>query len=188
MITTSDFKKGVRILLAGEPFVIEDYSVHTPSARGAATLVRCKLRSITKGNQVDKTFKAGEKFEVPDVSFCNIQYLYDDGSSCHFMDTTSYEQFEMSYESIEDVRPWLVEEMQVQAITWNGNIVGVNLPIHVGVEVDMVSGGAKGDTASGRTLQDALLTNGVTIKVPLFVEAGQKITVDPRTREFVKRT
>jgi len=188
MITTSDFKKGTRLLVDGEPYSIEDFTVQSPSARGAATLVRCKLRNIVAGNLLDKTFKAGEKFEVPDVAFRKIQYLYDDGETCHFMDTSSYEQFELAHDTIDDVRPWLVEEMELQAVLWNGRCVGVNLPLHVVAEVDMVGGGSRGDTATGRTLKDATLTNGITIKVPLFVENGEKVVVDPRTREFVRRS
>lgn len=187
MITTSDFKRGSRILLDGEPYAVEEFTLQTPSARGAATLVRTKLRGIVSGTLVDKTFKAGEKFEVPDVAFRTIQFLYDDGSACHFMDTESYEQFELAHDAVEDVRPWLVEEMALQAVLWNGNCVGVNLPIHVTAQVDMVGGGSRSDTASGRNLKEATLTNGLTIKVPLFVESGERVVVDPRTREFVRR-
>ena len=187
MITTSDFKRGTRLLMDGEPYSVEEFTVQSPSARGAATLVRCKLRNFVHGNLVDKTFKAGEKFEVPDVAFRKIQFLYDDGSSCHFMDVESYEQFELAHEAIEDVRPWLVAEMEVQAILWNGKCVDVNLPIHVVAEVDMVGGGSRADTASGRNLKDATLTNGITIKVPLFIENGERIVVDPKTRDFIRR-
>ncbi len=187
MITTADFKRGTRLMMDGEPYSVEDFTVQSPSARGAATLVRCKLRNFVHGNLVDKTFKAGEKFEVPDVGFRKIQYLYDDGSACHFMDLETYEQIELPHDALEDVRPWLVEEMEVQATLWNGRCVGVSLPIHVVAEVDMVGGGSRGDTATGRTLKDATLTNGLTIKVPLFVESGEKIVVDPKTREFVRR-
>jgi elongation factor P len=187
VISTSDFKKGSRILLDGQPYTVEDFTVQTPSARGAATLVRCKLRGIVDGVLVDKTFKSGERFETPDVAFRKIQYLYDDGTACHFMDTASYEQFELANDTIEDVRPWLVEEMELQAVMWDGRCVGVNLPIHVVAEVDMVGGGSRSDTASGRNLKEATLTNGLTIKVPLFIESGEKIVVDPKTREFVRR-
>ena len=182
-----EIKNGAILNYNDAPVIIESVSVQSPSARGAATLVRCKLRNFIHGNLVDKTFKAGEKFEVPDVAFRKIQFLYDDGSACHFMDVESYEQFELPHESIEDVRPWLVAEMEVQASLWNGKCVDVSLPIHVVAEVDMVGGGSRGDTATGRTLKDATLTNGLTIKVPLFVENGEKIVVDPKTREFVRR-
>jgi elongation factor P len=187
VITTSEFKKGGRILFDGEPHTIEDYSVQTPSARGASTLVRCKLRNIVTGLLVERTFKAGEKFEVPDVSFRRVQYLYDDGEACHFMDTASYEQCSLTHETIEEIRPWLVEEMQLDSVTWDGKVVGLKLPIYVEAVVDVVGAGSRGDTVSGKTLKDATLTNGRTIKVPLFIESGERILVDPTTGEFVRR-
>jgi len=187
MINTGDFKKGTRILVDGEPWSIENVTVQTPSARGAATLVRCKLRNIVTAALLERTFKGGDKFEVPDVSLRKVQFLYDDGESCHFMETESYEQFELPNDGIEDIRPWFVEEMQLDSVLWNGNIVGVTLPLHVEGVVDMVGGGSRSDTAGGRNLKDATLTNGLTIKVPLFVENGEKILVDPSTGEFVRR-
>ncbi len=187
MLSTSDFKKGARILVEGEPYVLEDYTVQTPSARGAATLVRCKLRSVVRGNLLDKTFKAGEKFEVPDVSYRRVQFMYDDGESCHFMDTATYDQFAMPHETIDDLVAWLTEGMQLDSVVWDGRVVGVDLPQYVVAEVDLVGAGARSDTATGRTLKDATLTNGVTLKVPLFIESGERVLVDPRTREFVRR-
>ena len=187
MISTGDFKRGTRILVDGAPCSIENLSVQTPSARGAATLVRCKLRNIVTGALLEKTFKGGDKFEVPDVSLRKVQFLYDDGTSCHFMETESYEQFELPNDGIEGIRPWLVEEMQVDSVLFNGRIVGVTLPVHVEAVVDMVGGGSRSDTAGGKNLKDATLTNGVTIKVPLFIENGEKVLVDPATGEFVRR-
>jgi elongation factor P len=187
MISTGDFKRGTRILVDGEPCSIENISVQTPSARGAATLVRCKLRNIVTGTQLERTFKGGEKFEVPDVSLRKVQFLYDDGHSCHFMETESYEQFELANDGIEAIRPWFVEEMQLDSVLWNGKIVGVTLPVHVEAVVDMVGGGSRSDTAGGKNLKEATLTNGLTIKVPLFVENGERILVDPATGEFVRR-
>jgi elongation factor P len=187
MITTGDFKRGTRILVDGEPCSIESLSVSSPTARGAATLVRCKLRNIVTGVQVDRTFKGGEKFEMPDVSLRKIQFLYDDGTSCHFMENESFEQFELAHDGIEDIRPWLVEEMQLDSVLFNGKVVGVTLPLHVEAEVDMVGGGSRNDTAGGKNLKEATLTNGQTVMVPLFVENGEKILVDPATGEFVRR-
>jgi elongation factor P len=187
MISTSDFKKGARILVDGEPYSIESISISTPTARGAATLVRCKLRNIVSGVQTDKTFKGGDKFQVPDVSMRKIQFLYDDGESCHFMDTENYDQFSMANESIEDIRPWLVEEMRLDSVLWNDNVTGVSLPQYVEAVVDMVGAGSRNDTAGGKNLKEATLTNGLTIKVPLFIDSGEKIVVDPSTGEFVKR-
>lgn len=187
MISTGDFKKGARIVVDGEPYTIEDYTVQTPSARGAATLVRTKLRNLVSGTLLEKTFKSGEKFEVPDVVLAPCQFLYDDGESCHFMNVNSYDQFELSHDTIDELVPWLVEGMQLNSVIWNGNVVGVGLPQYVEAEVDMVGAGSKSDTATGRTLKDAVLTNGLTIKVPLFIESGERIVVDPRSREFVRR-
>ena len=187
MITTGDFKKRTRILVDGEPFAIETIAVQTPSARGAATLVRCKLRSIVSGTLVERTFKGGEKFEVPDVSLRKVQFMYDDGEACHFMETESYEQFELTNERIEEIRPWLAEGIQLDSVLWDGRVVDVSLPTHVEAVVDMVGGGSRGDTAGGKNLKEATLTNGLTVKVPLFIENGEKILVDPATGDFVRR-
>lgn len=187
MISTGEFKRGARILVDGEPFAIESMSVHSPSARGAATLVRCKLRNIVSGVLVDKTFKGGDKFEVPDVSLRKIQFLYDDGESCHFMDTASYEQFALADETIEEIKPWLSGDMQLDSVLWNGKVVGVSLPQHVEAVVDMVGAGSRSDTAGGKNVKEATLTNGMSIKVPLFIDSGEKILVDPATGEFVRR-
>lgn len=187
MLSTSDFKKGLRILMDGEPYALEDYSVQTPSARGAATLVRAKLRNMIRGALVDKTFKAGEKFEEPDVKLRQVQFLYDDGEASHFMDTQSYDQFSLADEQLGDAVPWLTEGLQCWSVIFNGRAVGVNLPPFVEAEIEMVGGGARGDTASGKNLKDATLTNGKTVKVPLFIESGERIVVDTRTWEFAKR-
>ena len=187
MISTGDFKRGGRVLLDGEPYTIEEFTVQTPSARGAATLVRCKLRGVLNGTLVDRTFKGGDKFEVPDVGFRQVQYLYGDGDSSHFMDVASYEQFALPNERLGDMVPWLTEGLQLSSVVWDGNVVGVDLPQYVEAQVDMVGGGSRSDTASGKNLKEATLTNGQRIRVPLFVESGERILVNPRTQEFVRR-
>jgi elongation factor P len=187
MISTTDFKRGARLLIDGEPYQLDDYQVQTPSARGAATLVRCKLRHIVSGSLLDKTFKAGEKFEEPDVAFRQVQFLYGDGESSHFMDAGSYEQFAVANERIADLVPWLTDGVALNAVYWNGAVAGISLPQYVEAEVDMVGAGARSDTASGKNLKEAVLTNGVTIRVPLFIESGERVLVDPKTLEFVRR-
>jgi elongation factor P len=187
MIATSDFKRGLRILVDAEPYTIEEYTVQTPSARGAATLVKVRLRNIVTGQVSDRTFKAGEKFEEPDVAIRPVQFLYQDADGCHFMDRQTYDQFALGPDVLGEAVPWLGDQLELTGVFFNGNAVGVNLPTFVEAEVDMVGGGSKGDTASGKNLKDATLTNGRTIKVPLFVEAGEKILVDTRTWEFARR-
>src|SRR5206468_10137702 len=95
MLTTGDFKKGLRVEVDGEPYVILDYTVQTPSARGSATLVKAKVRNILTGAVFDRTFRSGDKFEEPDLRMSQVQYLYSDGGDYHFMDTASYEQFQL---------------------------------------------------------------------------------------------
>lgn len=187
MITTTDFKRGARLMVDGQPYHLEDYQVQTPSARGAATLVRCKLRHIVDGSLLDKTFKAGEKFEEPDVAFRQVQFLYGDGDSSHFMDLGTYDQFALPNERIEDMVPWLTDGLQMNAVYWNGSVAGINLPQYVEARIDMVGAGSRSDTASGKNLKDATLANGLTIRVPLFIESGERVVVDPRTLEFIRR-
>lgn len=187
MIATGDFKRGARILVDGEPFTIEDHTVQTPSARGAATLVKVRLRHIVTAQVSDRTFKAGERFEEPDVSIRNVQYLYADADGHHFMDGESYEQFALSADDLGDAAPWLTDNLECTATIYNGRAVGVTLPAFVEAVVDMVGAGSKADTASGKNTKDAVLTNGQTIRVPLFVESGEHVLVDTRTWEFAKR-
>jgi len=188
MLTTADFKKGLRILVEGEPFLVMDYTVQTPSARGAATLVRTKLRNIVTGAVFDRTFKSGEKFEEPDVQLRQVQYLYGDGEAHHFMDVGSYEQFALTAEQLgDDSVPWLTEGLEARAVLFNGAVVNIELPAFVEALVDMAGAGSRGDTASGKNLKEAVLTNGVRVKVPLFVESGDRIVIDTRTGEFSRR-
>ena len=187
MLTTGDFKRGLRVLFDGAPYVVEDFTVQSPSARGAATLVKARLRNIVTGTIRDCTFKSGEKFDEPDVAYRQVQFLYGDGEACHFMDLQSYEQFTLPVVQLEDTVPWFTENMELSAVVWNGEAVGVSLPSFVEATVDMVGAGSRGDTASGKNLKEATLTNGRTLKVPLFVEAGEKLLVDTRTWEFSRR-
>ena len=187
MISTADFKRGQRVLIDGEPYLIEEHTVQTPSARGAATLVKVRLRNIVTRQISDRTFKGGEKFEEPDVAIRAVQFLYRDGDGSHFMDQETYDQFTLGDVVLGESAPWLNDQLALTGIFFNGNAVGVDLPTFVEAEIDMVGGGSKGDTASGKNLKDATLTNGKTLKVPLFIESGEKVLVDTRTWEFARR-
>ena len=187
MIATGDFKRGARILVDGEPYTIDEYTTQSPSARGAATLVKARLRHVVTGQVSDRTFKAGERFDEPDVAIRTVQYLYRDGDDFHFIDQQSYDQFTLGGDVLGEITPWLTENLEVTAVLYNGHAVGVTLPAFIEAEVDTVGGGSRGDTASGKNLKDATLTNGETIKVPLFIESGERILVDTRTWEFSRR-
>lgn len=187
MITTSDFKRGIQILVDGQPFSVLDYTVQSPSARGAATLVRAKVRNILTGAVLDKTFKAGEKFDEPDVETREAQYLYEAGGEYNFLDQESFEQFALTAETLGDATGYLIENTIVEALYYNGNVVSVELPQFVELEVVEVESATRGDTAAGKVLKDAKIETGATVKVPLYLERGERIVVDTTTGDFVKR-
>jgi elongation factor P len=187
MLTTGDFKKGLRILIEREPYEVMDYTVQTPTARGSATLVRTKVRNILTGSVFDKTFKSGEKFEEPDLVMRTVQFLYKDGSDFHFMDLESYEQFHLPGEQVGDHGQWLTDGASLRSILFNGSVAGIELPQFMEFDIESTEPAVRGDTASGRVMKDAVLPTGAVVKVPLYMEAGERILVSTQTGEFVKR-
>jgi len=187
MLTTADFKKGLRILIDGEPYSVVDYTVQTPSARGAATLVRAKVRNYLTGAVFDRTFKSGEKFDAPDLQRRAVQFLYRDGEDLHFMDNESYEQFQLPAEQLGDAAGWLSDGMGVHAIVFNGQVVNVEVPRFLEVEIVETEPGLRGVTASGKSFKDATVRGGAVIKVPLYIEAGERIEVDIEELRFIRR-
>ena len=187
MISTSDFKKGIQILVDGQPVTVVDYSVQSPSARGAATLYRTKVRNILTGAVLEKTFKAGDKFDEPDVESRQAQFLYEAGGEYNFLDQESFDQFALSAEALGDAIGYLVENTVVTAVVYNGAVVSVSLPQFVEFDVVEVESAARGDTAAGKVLKDAKISTGATVRVPLYLDSGERILVDTTTGEFVKR-
>ena len=191
MMTTQDFKKGARVELDNAPWTIVTVSTQSPSARGAATLVKARLKNILTGQVSDRTFKAGEKFHEPDVEMRPAQYLYEspDGDErvYHFMDNSSYEQFEMRDSDLGDDTRWLTENLEVKSVLYNGRVVSVELPQFVELEVSSVEPGSRGDTASGSVTTAAYTTTGLRVQVPLFIKEGDQIRVDTTTGSFKDR-
>lgn len=187
MLTTADFKKGLHILLDGDPYQVMDYSVQTPSARGSATLVRTKVRNVRTGQVFDRTFKSGERFEEPDLEKRQVQFLYSEGDDLHFMDMDSYEQFSLHRDEASDTARWLVDGQMLQSNVFNGRVLGVELPAQIEMEVTQVDPATRGDTASGKVLKEARVASGATVRVPLYLEAGERILIDTRTGEFLRR-
>ncbi|MBX7222197.1 MAG: elongation factor P [Blastocatellia bacterium] len=187
MLTTADFKRGAQILIDGEPFAVADFTVHSPSARGASTLVKAKVRHMISGAVFEKTFKAGDKFDEPDIEQREAQYLYESGGEYHFLDQETYEQFALPTEKMEDIVPYLAENAILKSIVFNGEVVGVELPQFLEFDVVETEPGSRGDTATGKTLKNATLNTGAVIKVPTYLENGERILVDTTTGEFVKR-
>lgn len=187
MITTADFKKGLTILVEGKPYLIMDYTVQTPSARGAASLVRVKGRNVITGQVLDLTFKSGEKFEEPDLEKRKINFLYAEGDAFHFMDEESFEQFHLNRETLGDATRWLVEGITLKSVVFEGKVTGIEMPQFVEMEVAETGPGGRSDMASGKVTKSAKLANGTEIRVPSYLEAGERVMVDTSTGEFVKR-
>ncbi|PYT14135.1 MAG: elongation factor P [Acidobacteria bacterium] len=170
MLTTADFRKGLAIQVEGQPYIIMEYTVQTPSARGSATLVRIKGRNVITGQALDMTFKSGDKFEEPDLERRKINFLYTDGGDFHFM----------------TVR-WLKEGVTLRSIVFQGRVAGVELPQFVELKVTETGPGGRSDMASGKVTKAATLENGTQIRVPVYLDAGETVMVDTTTGEFVKR-
>ncbi len=191
MLTTADFKKGLRIELDGAPWTVVTTKSQSPSARGAATLVKARLKNVLTGQVSDRTVKAGEKFVEPDLEMRASQYLYSapDGTETiyYFMDQSSYDQFELRDEQLGDEARWLVDNLEVRAVLYNSAVVGIELPQFVEMELDSVEPGSRGDTASGAVTTAATTTTGVRVQVPLYIEAGDRVRIDTTTGNFKDR-
>jgi elongation factor P len=187
MIFTSDFRKGLPILVEGVPYVILEYTVQTPSARGAATLVRVRARNVLTSALQDLTFKSGDRFEEPDLLKRKINFLYAMEDDFHFMDEESYEQFHLNREMLADSAKWLTEGITLRSVVFEGRVIGVELPQFIELGVTETGPGGRSDMASGKVTKPATLSNGTVIKVPVYLEAGERVMVDTATGEFVKR-
>ncbi len=191
MLTTSDFKKGLRVELDGDPFVILDVQSQTPSARGTQFMVKIRVRNLRTGQVLDRTFRGGDKVEAPDFALRNVQYLYsqegDGTTEYHFMDAESFEQFSLTAEQLGDQRLYLTEGLAgVRSMLHNGQVIGIELPHTVELEVVETEPTIKGATATATT-KPARLTTGLTVQVPSYIEAGDVIKVDTREQRFVER-
>jgi elongation factor P len=183
-INTNQFKNGMHIELDGQPWRIVEFQ-HVKPGKGGA-FVRTKLKSLEAGSVVDRTFRAGEKFTRVHTEVKNVQYLYDDGAEVHFMDTESYEQFALPHADLEDELPFMQPNATVQVLSVDGKPASLQLPASVELTVVETEPGVKGDTVSNVTKPATLETGGV-VQVPLFVNVGDRLKVDPRERRYISR-
>ena len=184
MISTGDLRKGATIELDGELWQILDYH-HIKMGRGSAQ-VRIKLRNIKRGQTVERTFQAGEKWPRAFLDRRPVQYLYSDGSDYHFMDTDSYEQITLTADMLGDTVQYLTDGMMLDRTSYEGETIGVELPVSVDLKVESTEPGFAGDTATGAR-KPATLQTGLVVQVPLFVQEGDTIRVDTRTGEYQTR-
>ncbi|MDH5564644.1 MAG: elongation factor P [Nitrospirota bacterium] len=184
MISTAEFRNGTRLELDGQPFYIVEFQ-HVKPGKGPA-FVRTKLKGYKTGNVIDRTFRSGEKFEEPNLDECEMQFLYCAGDEYSFMDTTSYEQVNYSKSQLGDNVDLLKENTIVKILLYQGEPISVDLPIFMELKVVETDPGIRGDTASGGT-KPATVETGATVKVPLYLESGEIIKIDTRTRAYVER-
>ncbi len=184
MISTSDFRNGVRLQVDGQPFYIVEFQ-HVKPGKGGA-FVRTKLKSYITGNVLDRTFRSGERFEEPDLEERDMQFLYATGDQYTFMDTESFEQFTYEKKQLGENADLLKEEMNAKILVYKHQPIAVELPIFIELKVVDADPGIRGDTASGGN-KPATVETGAVIKVPLYLEVGEVIKIDTRTRAYVER-
>jgi len=168
------------------PFYCLDAEVNSPTARGGQTLVRLKMRNLLTSAVFEKTFKAGDKFKEPDLQFVPASYLYSDGDGSHFLDQESFETLTLSEGMIGNALEFLISGTLVQLQKYNGNPIGLELPMFVELEVAYTEPGVRGDSSSGST-KPAKLETGLEIRVPLFIKQGEKVKVATEGGEFSGR-
>jgi elongation factor P len=169
------------------PYYCLEAEVSTPTARGGQTLVRLKMRNLLTRAVFDKTFKAGERFKEPDLELVEASYLYSDGDGSHFMDQESYDTLTLSEEMLGNALDFLVEGAIIQVHKFNGNPIGLQLPSQVELEIAYTEPAVRGDSSSGSVTKLAKLETGLEIKVPLFIQIGEKVKVYTETGEFAGR-
>ena len=186
LIGANELKRKMLITLDGQPYTVIEVFFATPSARGASTMVRTKLRNLITDAVQEKSFKAGEKFQEPDILLSPASFLYSDREGFHFMDQASYEQFALNADQLGDERLYLRDGISLQVLRYNGNAIAVQLPQFVELAVASTEPGARGDTTGGST-KPATLETGLQIRVPLFIKEGEIVRVSTQSGEFVGR-
>ncbi len=181
---TSQFKKGLKVLLDGEPYLMVDTEFRKPG-KGQAVYT-LKLKNLLRGNILERNYRSGDKIESADVSETRLQYLYNDSKNWVFMDPESYEQYEVSKDNLSGDERWLKENASVDVVFWNGQPISVTPPNHVVLEVTYCEPGAKGNTATN-VQKPAQLETGAEIGVPIFINIGDHVKVDTRTGDYVER-
>jgi len=182
--STSEFKSGLKIMIDGDPCAIVENEFVKPGKGQAFNRVR--YRNLLTGRVVERTFKSGDSVEAADVLDTELQYLYSDGEMWHFMDPSSYEQVAADRAAVGEAANWLQEQDTCTVTLWNGVPISVVPPNFVVLEITDTDPGVRGDTASGAT-KPATVETGAVIKVPLFVERGERVRIDTRTGEYVAR-
>lgn len=187
LIGANELKRKMLIEIDGQPYTVIEVLFATPSARGASTMVRTKLRHLITDAVLEKSFKTSEKLQEPDVVLTPASFLYSDEEGFYFMDEKSYEQFFLTAEQLGDDRLYLKEGISLQVRKYNDVPISMQLPPFVELAVVSTESGIRGDTASGGSTKPAKLETGLQVRVPLFIKEGEVVRVSTQTGEFVGR-
>jgi elongation factor P len=187
MISANELKRKLLITVDGQPYVVLEVFFASPTARGAATMVRTRLRQLLTNAVIEKSFRSSEKFVEPDIELSPASFLYNDSHGFHFMDEKSYEQFTFGTEAVETDRGYLKEGVSLQVLKYNGAPVSLQLPQYVELAVVSTEPGMRGDTAAGGASKQATLETGLTVRVPLFIKEGELVRVNTQTGEVAGR-
>jgi elongation factor P len=187
LIDAISVKRRTLFELEDTPFVCLEVEVNTPTARGGQTLVRIKMRNLLTNAVFDKTFKASEKFKEPDLQKVPSSFLYSDSEGFHFLDQESFETLTLAREVIGNAPDFLIGDTLVEVLKYNGNPIGLELPMFVELEVASTEPGVRGNSSSGSVTKPATLETGLEIQVPLFIKEGEKVKVSTESREFAGR-
>ncbi|MFO0594173.1 MAG: elongation factor P [Myxococcaceae bacterium] len=185
VIDTSEFRKGMKIEIDGEPFEILEFQ-HVKPGKGSA-FTRTTIRSLLSQRNLERTFKSGDKVDRPDIEEKDMQYLYAQGDEFHFMDQKSFEQTYLDAKTLGEAKNFLKENINAAIMFFNGKAIGVTLPNSVELKVVKCDPGVRGDTVSGAQ-KPATLETGYVINVPLFINEGDVLKIDTRSGEYLTRT
>jgi len=184
MLSTTDFRRGLKIEMDGVPYEIVEF-LHVKPGKGGA-FIRTKLKNMLNGRVVENTFRSGEKMVKPDLETKSMQYLYREGQGYVFMDMENYEQLHVGKEQLGEKGGYLTDGMELTMLMYKAQPLDIDLPASVVLEVTDTEPGVKGDTVSGAT-KPAIVESGISVNVPLFVNIGDKIKVDTRTGAYIGR-
>lgn len=184
MILSNNLRPGTKIELEGTPYLVVEYQHHKPGKGGA--MVRTKLKNMRTGALIDRTFRPDEKLPPASIETREIQFLYQQGEDFYFMNTETYEQFQITAKQLGESRIFLKEGMEVTILFHKEEVIGVDLPLTVELTVMETEPGFRGDTVSGGS-KPAKLETGAVIQVPLFVAVGTRVRVDTRTGTYIER-
>jgi len=187
LIEAINIKRKILFEFENAPYTCLESDITKPTARGGQTLVRLKMRNLLTSAVFEKTFKADDKFKEPDIQLVPASYLYSDGDGSYFLDQESYETLTLDKDIMGNALDLLIEGTMIQLLKYNGNPIGLQLPMFVELKVAYTEPGARGDSSSGSGTKLARLETGLEIRVPPFIKEGEKVKVTTETRDFSGR-